>query len=181
MKGGQLNTIFTPSLDSTSGVYCREMGECNKFTWHQFHVEGWGAREFEGHAPGTIHNKTGRAVPLTWLLLDIQPTVGLIAKKNMLVNIRTVRGKDSISVHCKNNAKIVDRVGDLTSYVTIWYKPTGIANILSMSRATKTIRVVFDSEGRNIFRMVLPEREVIFQLRPNGCTTSTPKTEIASS
>ena len=71
----------------------------------------------------------------------------------------------------------MDRVGDLTSYVTVWYKPTGITNILSMSRATKQIRVVFDSEGGNIFRMVLPDREVIFQLIPNGCTTLTPKTE----
>ena len=62
----------------------------------------------------------------------------------------------------------MDRVGDLTSYVTVWYKPTGIANILSISRATKQIRVVFDSEGGNIFRMVLPDREVIFQPRPNG-------------
>ena len=107
-------------------------------------------------------------MPLTWLLLDIQPTVGLIANEKMLVNIRTVRGKDVISVHCKRNAKILDRVGDLTSYVTVWYKPTSIANILSISRATKQIRVSFDSEGGNIFRMVLPDREVIFQLRPNG-------------
>ena len=75
------------------------MGECNKFTWHQFHVEGWEARDFEGHTSGTIHNNTGCAVSLAWLLLDIQPTVGLIANKNMLVNIRTVRGKDAISVH----------------------------------------------------------------------------------
>ena len=62
----------------------------------------------------------------------------------------------------------MDRVGDLTSYVTVWYKLTGITNILSMSRATKQIRFVFDSEGGNIFRMVLPDREVIFQLIPNG-------------
>ena len=75
------------------GVYFSELGECNKFTWHQFHVDGWGERKFEGHAPGTIHNNTGRAVPLTWLLLDIQPTVGLIPNENMLVNIRTVQEK----------------------------------------------------------------------------------------
>ena len=36
-----------------------------------------------------------------------------------------------------------------------------------MSRATKKFRVVFDSEGGNVFRMVLPDREVRFQLSPN--------------
>ena len=43
-----------------------------------------------------MHNNTGRAVPLTWLLLDSQSMVDLIANAEMLVNIRTVRGKDAI-------------------------------------------------------------------------------------
>ena len=37
-----------------------------------------------------------------------------------------------------------------------------------MSRATKKFRVIFDSEGENLFRMVLPDREVKFQLSPKG-------------
>ena len=43
-----------------------------------------------------MHNNTGHAVPLMWLLLDSQSTVELIANEKMLVNIRTVRGKDAI-------------------------------------------------------------------------------------
>ena len=31
----------------------------------------------------------------------------------------------------------MDRVGNLPGYGTVWYEPTGIANILSMLRATK--------------------------------------------
>ena len=62
----------------------------------------------------------------------------------------------------------MNRVGNLPGYVTVWYEPTGIANILSMLRATKKFRVVFDSEGENFFRMVLQDREVRFQLIPNG-------------
>ena len=46
-----------------------------------------------------MHNATGRAVPLTWILLYSQSTVDLIENKKMLVNIRKVRGKDSIRVH----------------------------------------------------------------------------------
>ena len=65
-------------MDSTSGIDFSDMGEGNKFTWHQFHVEVWGAQDFEVHAPVTMHNNTGRSVPLTWLLLNSQSTVDLI-------------------------------------------------------------------------------------------------------
>ena len=97
-----------------------------------------------------MQNTTGRAVLLTWLLLDSQSTVDLIANAKILINIRKVRGEDAIRVHCNIGVKIMDRVDDLPGYVTVWYKPTGIANILSMLRSTKKFWVVFDSEGRNI-------------------------------
>ena len=97
----------------------------------------------------TIHNATGRALPLTWILLGSQLTADLIANPKMLFNIRKVLGEDAIQVHCNSRVKIVDRVSDLPGYGTVWYKPTGIANILSISRATKKFRVVFNSEGGN--------------------------------
>ena len=65
-----------------------------------------------------MHNSTGRAVPLTWLLLDSQLTVDLIANTKMLVNIRKVRGKDAIRVHYNRRVKIVYRVSDLSGYGT---------------------------------------------------------------
>ena len=37
-----------------------------------------------------------------------------------------------------------------------------------MSRVTKKLPVIFDSEGGKFFRMVLPDREVRFQLSSNG-------------
>ena len=92
----------------------------------------------------------------------------LIANPKMLVNIRKVRGEDAIRVHCNSRVKIVDRVGDLPGYGTVWYKPTRIANILSMSRAKNNFPVVFNIEGRICFRMVILDREVSFHLSPNG-------------
>ena len=86
----------------------------------------------------------------------------------MLVNIRKVWGEDAIRVHCNSGVNIADRVGDLPGYGTVWYEPTGIAKILSMSRATKKFWVVFNSEGGNVFRTVLLDKEVRFQLNPNG-------------
>ena len=37
-----------------------------------------------------------------------------------------------------------------------------------MSRAKNKLRFFFNSEGGNFSRMVLPDREVRFQLSPNG-------------
>ena len=76
-------------------------------------------------------------MPLTWLLLDSQYMVDLIANTRILLNIRKVWSKDAIRVNCNSGFKVVDRVSDLPSYGTVWYEPTGIANIISMLMATK--------------------------------------------
>ena len=52
-------------------------------------------------------------------------------------------------MYCNRGVNVVDRVGDLPGYETVWYEPTGIARILSMSRMTNLFRVIFDSEARN--------------------------------
>ena len=104
--------MFKSSMDVPSGTDFSDLGEDDEFTWHWFHVKGWGARDFEGNSPMKMHNATRRAVPLTWLLLDSQLTVDLIANPKMLLNTRKVWGEDSIRVHCNSRVKIVDRVGD---------------------------------------------------------------------
>ena len=167
VTGVQLHTMFTSSGEGPLGIDFIELVEDDEFTWHQSHVEGWGARDFEGHATVVMNNDTGRAVPLTWILLDSQSMVDLIANSRILLNIRRVRSKDAIRVHCNSGVKVVDRIGKLPGYETFWYELTRIANILSMLKATKKFRVIFDSEGRNFFRIVLPDREVKFQLSPN--------------
>ena len=96
-----------------------------------------------------MHKSAWRAVALTWLLLYSHLMVDLIPNPKMLLNIRKVRSEDAIRMHCNSGVNSVDRVGDLPGYGTVWYEPTGIANILYMSRATKKFRVVFDSEGEN--------------------------------
>ena len=83
------------------------------------------------------------------------------------MNIRTVQGKDAIRVHCNSNVKIVNSIGDLPGYGTVWYEPIGIANTLSMSRVTKKFRVLFDSEGSN-FQDVPTGQVSQVQLSPNG-------------
>ena len=137
--------MFMSSGEEPLGTDFSDLGEDDKFTWNQFHVDGWGARYFEGHATVVMHKYTGRVVPLTWLLLYNQSTVDLIANPKMLLNIRRVWIEDAIHVHCNSGVKVVDRIGELTGYGTVGYEPTGIANILSMLRATNKFRVIFDS------------------------------------
>ena len=67
-----------------------------------------------------MHNATRRAVTLTWLFLNSQSTVDLIMKPKMMVTIRKVQGEDAIFLHCNRGVKIVDRVGDLPGYGTVW-------------------------------------------------------------
>ena len=97
-----------------------------------------------------MHNATRQAVPLTWLLLDSQSMVDLIANPRIFLNIRKVQSEEAIRMHCNSEVKIVNRFGDLPGYRTVWYKPTGFANILTMSRATNKFRGVFDSKSSNL-------------------------------
>ena len=98
-----------------------------------------------------MNNNTGCSVPLIWILLDSQSIVDLIANKKMLENISTVLVKESIRVHCNSGVKIANRVSDLPGYGTVWYKPTGIANIFLMSRATE-ISDYFQQRGPEFFQ-----------------------------
>ena len=94
-----------------------------------------------------MHITTGRAVPLIWFLLNSQSTVDLIVNAKMLANIRKVWDEEATRLHCYRGVNIVNRVGNIPGYGTVWYKPTGIANIFLMSRAMKKVWVVFDSKG----------------------------------
>ena len=42
--------MFTSLVDVQSEIDFSDLGEDKEFTWNQFHVKGWGAQDFEGHA-----------------------------------------------------------------------------------------------------------------------------------
>ena len=83
-----------------------------------------------------------------------------------MLNISKVRGKDTIRGNCNSRVNIVDSIGDLLGYGTVYYEPTGTANILSMSRAMRKYRVVFDSESRIFFQDVPPGNGDKFPAKP---------------
>ena len=115
-----------------------------------------------------MHKNTGHAVPTTWLLLDSQSMVDLIAKPKMLVNIRPVRDEDSMRVHCNSSSKLINQVGELPGYGTVCYKPTSIVNAILVSRVASKYQVEFNSKCAKKFRMMIPNSEILLQLIPNG-------------
>ena len=48
-------------------------------------------------------------------------------------------------LHSNSGAVLVTMKGDLKGYGTVWYHPTGIANILSLNNVRKKYQVTFDS------------------------------------
>ena len=59
--------------------------------------------------------------------------------------------------------------GDLPGYGTVWYHPSGIANILSLGRVWKQYRITFDSEVGNTFLVTKPEYTTFeFKESPTG-------------
>ena len=62
-------------------------------------------------------------------------TVDVFYNARLLQNIRKVN--KTIDIHYNAGVGSTDMLGDLPGYGTVWYHPTGIANILSLSRAIK--------------------------------------------
>ena len=62
----------------------------------------------------------------------------------------------------------MEYTADLNIYGRVWYYPKAIANILSLSCATRKYLVVFDSEAGNRSRMMMLGREVVFNVSTTG-------------
>ena len=86
-----------------------------------------------------------------WILLDSQSIVEVFSNARFLRNIR--KFNQTLDVHCNAGVASTDMVGDLLGYGTVWYHPTGIANIISLSCAIKIFTITYDSANRNEFRI----------------------------
>ena len=70
VKDGKIHAMFTSAPDSTLGAELSELGDRDKFLWHQAHTYAWQGRKFEENAPVCMHNIIRRAMMTMWLLLD---------------------------------------------------------------------------------------------------------------
>jgi len=82
-------------------------------------------------------------IPSSWILLDSQSTVDVFCNAKMLTNVQ--EAKRHLTLHCNAGTVQVTMKGDLQGYGTVWYHPSGIANILSLNNVCKKYHVTFDS------------------------------------
>ena len=54
-------------------------------------------------------------------------------------------------IHCTAGVAKTNLIGDVPGYGTVWYRPDGTANILSLSKVKEKYQVTFDSDMNNQF------------------------------
>jgi len=95
-------------------------------------------KDYEGFAfvqdvACNMNDKAG--IPDNWILLDSQSTVDVFKNKKLLKNIRDAI--KALSLHCNSGIAMVNKIGDLPGYGTVWFYEDGIANILSLNNVKK--------------------------------------------
>ena len=91
-------------------------------------------------------------LPMDWILLDNQSTVDVFCNKILLTNV--LEHSKTMDIHCNAGVTSTNLINELRGYGTVWYNPTGIANILSLAKATERgYHVTFDSSEGNAFHL----------------------------
>jgi hypothetical protein len=75
-----------------------------------------------------------------------------------------------MDIHCNAGVRSTNLIGELRGYGTVWYNPTGIANILSLAKATERgYHVTFDSSEGNAFHLHKADGTMpVFKQSPKG-------------
>eukprot|EP00980_Cylindrotheca_fusiformis_P012179 scaffold2954_cov85-Cylindrotheca_fusiformis.AAC.1 len=76
-----------------------------------------------------------------WILLDSASTVNMFSNPNFLSNIRKSDKPEGCTVHSNGGgATIVNQVGELPGFGTVWLNENGIGNVLSMASMAELYR-----------------------------------------
>ena len=75
-----------------------------------------------------------------WVLLDSQSNCDIFCNKRLLTNIRREEGP-GLLLHTNGGTLQTNMVGDVKGYGKVWYDPTSLANILSLSNVRKRFRI----------------------------------------
>ena len=82
-------------------------------------------------------------------------TVDVFSNIHLLKNIR--KSNRALAISSTAGRTTTHLQGYLLGYVTVWFHPGGIANILSLSKVAEKYRVSYDGTGENKFLVYLPK------------------------
>ena len=99
-------------------------------------------------------NKQQQSIPHTWLVLDNQLTVDVFCNKELPEDID--EADTTLDIHCNAGVSSTNKVGILPGYGRVWYHPSSIANILSLSLVQESYGVTFNSEVENRSLVTMP-------------------------
>jgi hypothetical protein len=154
----------TGAANTQSGIelvtHAAESGEFDAIDMHA-------SFQFTCNGNTLTTNSTHAQIPSTWILLDNQSTIDVFCNAKLLTNIH--KSSNVMSIHCNAGIKTTSDVGDFPGYGEVWYHPTGIANILSLSRVReKGFHVTYEN-NKNCFILTSPTgRRHMFEQSPKG-------------
>jgi hypothetical protein len=142
--------------------------QCTAETGEQLLISGVEAGEFDSDNTSFMFQTShGGNIPETWILLDNQSTVDVFKTKSLLKNITNT--DRTMTISCNAGKVVTNQVGELSGYGTVWYQPTGIANILSLARVReKGFKVLYNDQENQFQITKLDGTTHIFQQSPRG-------------
>ena len=105
------------------------------------------------HMGDTILDSAAEAeIDENWCLLNNQLTCNAFINEKYLSNIRDAPDGQYLRVHFNTRVRDTNKICDLTGYYDpVWYRPKGIANILSFYLVQNNHPVTYNSRYRNEF------------------------------
>ena len=94
------------------------------------------------------------------LVADSGARCSIVSNKKLLSNIRSAPNNETMCMHCNSGTIQTDLIGDLEGYGEVWYNPKGIANIISLGKASTRHQITMDSTLDNTIFIHKPDGTV---------------------